>query len=260
MKTQEKENKSEMVDNFIRGVLVHNHYLAYKYHKKIYNLKERAIPLLSKKVQHYISDPRQVNVLTALLSLIHDLDENVSKELVLELSESISDPIIKIRIKPILDFSLSNFNMVSHKELKIFIDKKLPNPKYIHKKISQWLNNVPPEDLDHIERLFIVLDGDKNASGTYLPVLYVIMVKWQTGIQLIDSLPFLRNLGAEWVLYHEVGHHFHQHKFGYDLNHENEADQYARSMFRKTHPILVKIVTVLVNIIKALRKIIPKRT
>lgn len=46
----------------------------------------------------------------------------------------------------------------------------------------------------------------------------------------------------EKVLYHEIGHHRHQHNFGTDPDQEKEADRYSGSIMKISHSFLLAFI------------------
>ena len=58
---------------------------------------------------------------------------------------------------------------------------------------------------------------------------------------------WFRNLDSEFTFYHEVGHHALGHiEGGVVKEQEEEANEYARSMIRKSHPVLTTVFRILI--------------
>ncbi len=81
--------------------------------------------------------------------------------------------------------------------------------------------------------------------GSYRLFYDSIVLVW-SGRDRRRSYRWLNLMRAEMTFYHEVGHHFHQHKeSGQIKQQEREANQYSAQMFRKAHPILVPLMKAL---------------
>ncbi|MDH3230471.1 MAG: hypothetical protein OEN55_11825 [Alphaproteobacteria bacterium] len=119
--------------------------------------------------------------------------------------------------------------------------------------LERWLANVPPEDLSGIERLYVVLRPPvQDAAGHYMPVLSTITVYWRDSFLARKSPGWLARVFMERTLYHEIGHHVHQHTFGRQPEQEKEANRYAYARLRVSRPYLT-------GAVGAIRRILPRR-
>ena len=101
------------------------------------------------------------------------------------------------------------------------------------------MGNIPAKDLDFISRIYVVTREKINAAGTYTPQINAIALLWDNAYKDKSALFWFFPLFTEKILYHEIGHHKHHHKFGTDPDQEKEADRYAYKIMKKIHPFFL---------------------
>jgi hypothetical protein len=94
--------------------------------------------------------------------------------------------------------------------------------------LERWLKSVPDEDLEAIERIYILRKEDIAAWGNYAPILYCINLAWDNPCSRWNPISWIDKFNMELTLYHEIGHHVHRHTFGQDPEQEDAADKYAK--------------------------------
>ncbi|MGV7221517.1 MAG: hypothetical protein ACQ9MH_08335 [Nitrospinales bacterium] len=219
----------------------------YKVYRKLYQLGESVIPEIEAQLLDYkwdnIEYKIQIKILSGLLSLVNDINEERAGALGEKIRNKGCNEVVDKIIKSILDFSLDDFKSYSINGVVIYQSKSLGYPAKIKNKLATWLSMVPNEDLKKIERLYLIPTHEK-CSGSYMPFLCNIMVVWNISVNY-NPLSYFRLLWIEHTLYHEIGHHVCRHTFGQDPEQEKEADRYAAEIFMKNHPIFNMIVKTL---------------
>ena len=223
--------------------------IAFEAHKNLYEIGQPAVPILKEKILDIEWSNSKYKVLSGyisgLYSLLHDLDEDEANSITdIVISNGCPDHIQAI-LKSINQFSVNNYKKYQIKGIEIFECKNIYAKCDISFYLNKWLESVPESDLKSISRLYVITRDEINASGTYTTVLNSIALLWDN---CYKDKSFLFNLFAlitEKVLYHEIGHHRHRHKFGTDSDQEKEADKYAFSIMRKNHKFVYLIAQLL---------------
>jgi hypothetical protein len=227
----------------------------YKAYRELYQLGDSVIPAIEAQLLNYKWDDieygLQLKILSGLLSLVNDLDEERARELGEKIREKGCDEAVNASIKSILNFSLDDFKIYPINGVTIYQSKSLGDEPRIKKRMAAWLSMVPKKDLKEIERLYLIPTHEKY-SGTYMPILSNIMVVWDMPLSYYNPLSYFLLLRIENTLYHEIGHHVHRHTFGQDPEQEKEADRYAVKMLMETHPIFSYILKIIIKTRKIL--------
>lgn len=211
-------------------------------HRELYLIGEAVIPRVSEQLLAYswkkVKFDEQLILLSGLLSLAHDIDEDAARDISERIEAKGCSPSVRSIMRAILSFSMDNFYSFSVDGIPVYSSKELSESyRTIERKMKRWLIAVPEEDRGRIDRIYVVPSCGTDTRGTYTPILCKIAVLWD-----VPSNPFLRWFGllkVEFTLYHEIGHHVHRHEgLGQDLDQEDEANDYARRLSRKRHPVL----------------------
>jgi hypothetical protein len=155
------------------------------------------------------------------------LDESESEKIRIELIDNGCGPVVAHILDSIGSFKLNDFIRYDVRGVKIFQHKRLVTRQNVKRRLEQWLKPVPSEDLDQIERIYVLPKWDLEALGNYKPVLFCINVAWDNPSPRWSPMSWVNNLIIESTLYHEIGHHVHRHTFGQEPEQEAEADDYA---------------------------------
>ncbi len=240
----ELNEPEQLLKTFIAAIVNHSTHDTVKIYRELYQLGEPIIPAIETQLLGYtwenIDNKVQVEILSTLLSLVNDINEESARELGKKIQNKGCNAVVKVKIKSILAFSLNDFRNYQIQEVEIYQLKSLDHDSRIKNKMISWLSSVSNEDLKKIERLYII-PADAKYSGTYMPMLCKIMIVWDCSYSEYNPLSYFRLLRIEHTLYHEIGHHVHRHTFGQHPEQEKEADRYAKILMRKNHPILYRI-------------------
>jgi len=238
----------KLLNNLLRGLAHGSSEVIYKSYRELFEVGEEALPAIEKQLMSYKWNSTKLGIemtmLTGLLGLIHDIDENKANEVGGRIREKGCTKIVEGRIDSILRFTLDEFDTFQIRNLDIYQSKKLSDTKIIRTKMVKWLSMVPEDDLVKIERLYLIPEQNVDYNGTYMPILCSIMVEWDITTSWFNPLSYLFFLKIEKTLYHEIGHHVHRHPLSDagDPEMEKEADQYAVKILVKNHPVLKRMI------------------
>lgn len=240
-----------------RGLIHDDRYITYSGYSALYRIGLPALPTLEEAIlQCDFTDNKfkeSSRYVSGLISLIHDIDEIKSKELIEKiLSKPCSDHIRKI-LSSISNYSKSNYNIYKAKDIEILEEKSIKKKCEILPYIENWLGNVPEKDLVGIVRIIICKPENISALGTYMPVLKKISVGWDNNYKASSFMFKMFLFMTESTFYHEIGHHALNHSFGRIPQQEKEAKRYSAEIMNIAHPRIGKIVRALKTI-----KLLPK--
>lgn len=235
-----------------RALVQHQNEDIYASHRELYLIGEAVIPHVSERLLanswRKVKFKEQLSLLSGLLGLVHDIDEEAAREIAKRIEREGCDSVVQGIMRSIFSFSLANFERFVAEGVTVHRSKELVEPRTIERKFTEWLAAVPESDRERIDRIYVVPSCGSDARGTYTPILCKIAVEWD-----VSSNPFLhwfQFLRVERTLYHEIGHHVHGHRLGQDLDQEEEADDYARALVRRNHPYLWSVVKLVKSIAK----------
>jgi hypothetical protein len=196
----------------------------------------------------------QLRYISTLISLIHDIDEQESKDVTDCLIQKGCSQVLIQRLKSIRQFTVGDFHWYELVGVQIFEHKDIQTNLNIRILLKKWLNNIPVEDLQEIERVYVVhRSEDQDYAGTYTPIYYNVKLVWDATSAKFNPKSWLERIGLEMVFYHEIGHHVHRHTFGQEKKQEEEADAYSSKIFFQSRPALYRILLFLARITKFVR-------
>lgn len=232
---------NDLLKTLSRGLIQGSNQEIYESHRALFEIGEVVIPVVKEQLLSQSWDEvqysAQLNLLSGLLNLIHDIDENSARVIGREIITRGCSRIVESRVKSIINFTLEKFHTYTILGVNVYQAKELGDAGPVETRLSKWLSQVPKNDLREIERLYIVPPSNESYVGTYTPILCNIVVEWTTQEFRWPPLVWLVLSSVEHTLYHEIGHHVHRHTFGQDPDQEDEADAYAARIMRKSHPI-----------------------
>jgi hypothetical protein len=197
----------------------------------------------------------EIRYVTGLVSLIHDVDENASKQIAQQLIQKGCGTVTQQRLKSILEFTLNDYVQYQIRGVNIFEDKQIKSHFNIQASLESWLRNVSDDDLREIERLYIVSRSkDQAYAGRYTPIFYNIKLIWDATGAKFNPVTWLKLRWIEMVLYHEIGHHVPRHTFGQNEEQEDEADTYAVRKFLSGRPALYKVLRIISKVVKLFKR------
>jgi len=199
------------LNNFLRGLAHGSSETIYQSHRQLYKAGELALPAIEQQLMSYSWEGTKVGVeisiLTGLLGLVHDINEKRAKYLGEKIREKECSKTIDGRIQSILRFSLKEFESFQINNLDIYLSKELTDKSRIRQKLAKWLSLVSENDLEQIERIYLIPKENEHHRGTYMPILCSIMVEWDIYTSYYNPLSYFFLLRIENTLYHEIGHH-----------------------------------------------------
>jgi hypothetical protein len=232
-----------------RGLMQLNYPTAYEAHKILYEIGQPVIPILKEKILEIEwSNSRYKELsgyLSGLYSLLYDLDEDVALTICEKVISNGCPKHIKAILKSVNQFSIKNYKRYHVRGIEVFQHKLVDAKCDVGFYLNSWMGNIPEKDLDFISRIYVVTREKINAAGTYTPQLNAIGLLWDNPFKDRSIRFWFFSLLTEKVLYHEIGHHKHRHKFGTDPDQEKEADSYAFKLMREKHPFFFMLVALL---------------
>ncbi|MFC1840712.1 ImmA/IrrE family metallo-endopeptidase [Thermodesulfobacteriota bacterium] len=255
MNTEEEINTA--IKKLIRSITVREIKKQLKWHKTLYEIGEAALPKIRSTIKSYNSsslDIRSKHIcISGLMRLMHDINEQKALSLTKELIENGCDSLIATHLKTINEFTSKNFKCYQIKGVRIYEEKKL-SPQYsIQRLLQKWFENVPLENLNEVDRIYVKSKDKQDYSGNYMPIFFSINLVWIAPSSRYNPMFWLIILGHEFTLYHEIGHHVSRHTFGKDPDQEREANQYAKMLMTKRHPLLGALISTLSKTIKRIK-------
>lgn len=241
---------SRSLKNFLRGLTQADVSDRYESYKALFQLGPAAIPqirdLIFKSNWSKVKYPNEIRYVAGLVSLVHDFDESESEQIRAALLSNGCDPALGRILDSIGSFKSGDYIHYEVRGIKIFEHKKLVTRQNVKRRLEQWLKSIPAEDLEAIERIYIIRKEDIAALGSYAPILYCVSLAWDNPSASWNPISWVNNLQIENTLYHEIGHHVHRHRFGQDPEQEEAADKYAdRIMAQKSDHLLFKVARLL---------------
>lgn len=229
-------------------------YLGYR---ALYRIGAAAIPateeLIFQRDWSTLSRPEESRILAALISLIHDIDESESRRIISKINAKGCKPVIRAYLESIASFTLKDFYRYKIHEIDIFESKRIGHRHRVERRLRNWLSIVPAADLVGIERIYVItFSDDKDYGGKYMPLLCHITLVWREQHYGIGPIAWFFRLFHEHTLYHEIGHHYHDHTFGKDPEQEKQANDYAHQFVRANHPWLIGIGRALAKVVRPL--------
>ena len=235
------------LDDLMRGLSVGPEQTAAESYKTLYKLGAKAIPLIEQTILASkwddIEYPHQMKLVGSLVGLIHDIDETKSRAIAEILTERGCHTSVTHLLNAICRSSLYDYHRYEINGIQIFESKEIVTAYDIKEELTKWLNNIPPDDLHEIERIYVVKKKEyQDYAGYYVTRLFVITIVWYSLPRIWKPLNRILMFPVEHTLYHEIGHHIHRHTEGWrDPEKENQADRYAGKILRKSWPRLTVV-------------------
>ena len=227
----------------MRGLAHMSGELIYSGYRELYELGPAAVPALERRIFQAnwktVTRPEATRMQTALVSLLHDIDEARSRDVIGRLLEQDCHPALRGALQNISRYDGSNFRTREIRGVPVLVAREIDVSEDVPFHMERWLANVPTGDLGGIVRIYVVPRRlMQDAAGYYMPFLSTITVYWKDSRLGSKSLAWLARVSVEHTLYHEIGHHIHRHTFGQDPEQEKEADRYANARLSVSHPFL----------------------
>ena len=145
-------------------------------------------------------------------------------------------------------------------------------PINIERLVRKLLVKVPEDHLVGLGSIILVDQvthkRDKKSEGLYWQSKGQELAKIEIGVntiyrampRFIFYLPFIAKFMLATVLYHEIGHHAHRHGFGQIPHQEKEANQFAAACYRRSHPVMARVVAPLMWLFAVLSRAMEGQT
>ncbi len=244
------------LDTLMRGLSVGHPREAAAGYKALFKLGHDAIPGIEKKIfQSQWKDldyPHQIKLISALVGLIHDIDETRSRAVVDTVVKRGCHPSVESVLNSICRFNLVNYRKYEIRGIDVFESKEIITRSDIKRYLTKWLSNVPEKDLQDVERIFVIeVEANQDYGGYYVPDLFVITLVWNNPYRRWNPMSWVSVFYLEHALYHEIGHHFYRHSGGWrDPDHEKQADSYSLRMHRKIRPVIFRVLKSVVFVLR----------
>lgn len=139
-------------------------------------------------------------------------------------------------------------------KIPVFVASEIDDRSIVVKNIETW-SKTKGLSLENVTRIDVISRrSELEYLGLYNLFFSGIVLTWPSGTARGVKLWWLR-LEAEFTFYHEVGHHVSGHiESGRVAEQEEEADEYARSMFRSSRPVYTLIGRTFVRSLRPLLK------
>lgn len=243
---------------FIRGLTQNNLPEMYEGYKALFKIGMPAIPQICDAVLKSnwteVKYPNEIRYVSGMVNLIHDIDETEAIKVINQLKRNGCDVAIARLLDSICKFTLADYLQYEARGIKIFEHKKLITKQNVRAKLEQWLKNVPGEDLQEIERIYVLSREDLESLGSYKPILFCIKLVWDNPCSRLSPMSWVNNFIIESVLYHEIGHHVHRHTFGQDPDQEKEAEKYSDSIVANSNHLIFRIGRIVKRMVKSNEK------
>jgi hypothetical protein len=240
MPSEEEISEIEaQLKGFLLGLSQSSYEQTFRAQRQLSRLGQAVIPPVERWLMNQAWDRiqygAQLNLLTGMLSLVHDVDESHARELAGRIKRSGCTKVVSVRVDSITSFSVDAFDRYEVLGVKVYESKRIRSGQSVRAHLETWLRGVPPDDLADISRVYVVPSDEEDVAGTYLPILCNIMIVWPLSRSMPLGINWLFLLNIEQTLYHEIGHHSHRHTFGRDPDQEREADRYAAKLLVQNH-------------------------
>ncbi len=228
-----------------RGLMTGNERTALNAYKEICGQGTLASSLIEGELRRFdLKTPlrkESEQLLAGLLALQRDLDEASSNKFIdCKLSHE-CPPVTAAILRSVRNISGRLYRKAAYGSISIWEHTGLDQGYEASKCVCAWLAELPQEDLSGISRIYILrAEFDKDWLGQYMPILGVVTISWTTIIGPASRLTRLTNSLHRNVLFHEVGHHVHEHWFGQDPEQEADANQYAKQAVYARTPLLAR--------------------
>ena len=213
----------------------------YTAYRALYRAGEAAIPHIREAVVgsnwSRISRAGEVRYISGLISLLHDMSEDESRHLAVQIISSDCDIGIKKAVTSICRFTRSEYVTYEMRGVTVFEHKALAD-QAVRRALTRWLGSVPAADLVDLECLYVIPPDERESLGSYMPMLFNVTVVWHSSFSTRNPLSWLVRLKIRHTLYHEIGHHAHRHLWGQIPDQEEETNAYAVRRAWLSHPVV----------------------
>ena len=180
--TTEAQNVGDEFSALCHGLASGSYPDTYRAYKQLYQIGRPVVPYITEYLNEMefsdLKRPVEFRFLNDLLSLLNDIDETKANEVGDAFLSMAHNPAVEQRVRTISSFTLDDCSQFGVGPLKIFEAKGLNSNSLVEKTLSDWISYVLPTDLENITRLYVVPRRDESFSGTYMPILFNIVIVW----------------------------------------------------------------------------------
>ena len=173
----------------------------------------------------------EMRYLSGLVGLLHDVDETTCATVVRELIRRGCSATVEVRLRGILSVADEDYRQYGIDGIEVRESKQILVSEGVRGRVKKWLEVIPKDDLEKLERLYVLPWSNQAYLGNYMPSLFKIVLVWKAA-GLLET---------QRTLYHEIGHHAGNHGFGWDLVQEEEAESYASRMLISARPVAGRV-------------------
>jgi hypothetical protein len=240
---------SRSLRTFIRGLTQDDVAETYEGYRALFRAGAQAVPQVREAVLKSnwagLKYQNEILYVSGLVNLIHDIDESEARRITDRLKNGGCDSAVARVLDSICTYTLADYTQYNVRGVEIFEHHKLATKQNVRARLERWLENVPAEDLQDIERIYILRGADLKSLGSYRPILNRINLVWDNPSPGWSPMAWLNNFIIENTLYHEVGHHVHRHTFGQDAEQEKQADEYSDRLMANSGHLIFRIARLL---------------
>ena len=229
------------VDNLLRGISTHHAQTVRDAWRELLEQGEDSVASVrSKLTTAKWGDPPKgpmSRYLGILLAVLHELDPDAFRQ---ELEKLLNSKLHPINRKTVLLLSKRSADKpAAHvgAGVPVYVAADVADRDMVVENLERWVR-TPGVSLDRVTRINVIAHSDQDYVGQYNILTSSITLTWPAG-PLHGISGWAQTGKAEGTFYHEVGHHVLGHVEGGQVEEqEKEADDFARSMMRKSHPAL----------------------
>ncbi len=244
------------INNLLRGVNFSNVETVRDAWRELLDQGKAASPLVREKLRNpaWEKKPQQslTDYFTIMLSLLCELDPDAGEQEIKRLNGRKLHPAYRNIAKSFLQRLQDRPATHIGPGVPVYIAPDIEDRDVVVANLERW-SQTPQLELKGVTRIDIIArQPDFEYRGKYNLYFSGIILTWPQ--ERVESWRlWALGLRAERTFYHEVGHHACGHmERGQVEEQEEEANDYARKMMRRSHPVLSRSLRAVRFIIKPL--------
>ena len=167
----------------MRGLVHGSSELTYAGYQELHECGPAVVPALERRIfqadWESVTHPEATRVQMALVTLLHDIDEARSRDVIGRLLAQGCHPALRGGLQSIRRYDGENFTSHEICGVRVLVAKEMDESEEMPAHMARWLANVPPKDLADIKRLYVVPHSPmEGTAGHYMPILSTITVRW----------------------------------------------------------------------------------